>query len=57
MIVSAIDGSRLIQQLKCEKAAGSNDLCAEYFKFTHNKLHVLLFICFTLLFTYSYLPS
>ena len=57
MIVSAIDVSRLIRQLKCGKAAGSNDLCAEYFKFTHNKLHVLLSICFTLLFTHSYLPS
>ena len=57
MIVSAIGVSRLMRQLKCGKAAGSNDLCAEYFKFTHNKLHVLLSICFTLLFTHSYLPS
>ena len=55
MTVSCIDISNLISQLKCEKAAGSDDLCAEYFKFAHNKLHILLFMCFTLFFTHSYL--
>ena len=42
MTVSARDVSNLISQLKCGKAAGSNDLCAEYFKFAHDKLHALL---------------
>ena len=57
MTVSCIDISNLISQLKCGKAAGSDDLCAEYFKFAHNKLHILLPICFTLFFTHSYLPA
>ena len=45
--VSCVDISYLISQLKCGKAAGSDDLCAEYFKFAHNKLHILLSVCFT----------
>ena len=48
MTVSCIDISNLISQLKCGKAAGSDDLRAEYFKFAHNKLHILLSMCFTL---------
>ena len=57
MTVSCIDISNLISQLKCGKAAGSDDLCAEYFKFAHSKLHILLSMCFTLFFTHSYLPA
>ena len=56
MTVSARDVSNLISQLKCGKAAGSDDLCAEYFKFAHDKLHALLSMCFTLFFTHCYLP-
>ena len=48
MTVSARDVSNLISQLKCGKAAGSDDLCAEYFKFAYDKLHALLSMCFTL---------
>ena len=48
MTVSARDVSYLISQLKCGKAAGSDDLCAEYFRFAHDKLHALLSMCFTL---------
>ena len=33
-----------------------HDLCAEYFKFAHDKLHALLSTCFTLFFTHCYLP-
>ena len=56
MTVSCVDISHLISQLKCGKAAGSDDLCAECFKFAHNKLlHILLSMCFTLFFTHSYL--
>ena len=47
MTVSARDISNLISQLKCGKAAGSDNLCAEYFKFPHDKLHALLSMCFT----------
>ena len=54
MTVSGVEISQLISQLKCGKAAGSDHLCSEYFKFAYNKLHILLFMCFTLLFTYSY---
>ena len=28
----------LISQLRCGKAAGSDDLCAEYFKFAYEKI-------------------
>ena len=37
------------------KAAGSDDLCVEYFKFAHHKLNVLLSLCFALFFTHSYM--
>ena len=47
----------LISQLKCGKATGSENLCAEYFKFSNYKLNVLLSMRFTLFFTHSYLPS
>ena len=57
MTVSCVDISHLISQLKCGKAAGSNDLCAEYFKFAHSKLHILLSMCYSLFFTHSYLPA
>ena len=50
MTVSARDVGNLISQLKCGKAAGSDDLCAEYFRYAHDKLHVLLSMCFTLFF-------
>ena len=50
MTVSARDVSNLISKLKCGKAAGSDDLCAAYFKFAHDKLHALLSMCFTLFF-------
>ena len=52
-----MDISHPISQLKCGKAAGSDDLCAEYFKIAHNKLHILLSMCFPLFFTHSYLPA
>ena len=39
--VSARDVSNLISQLKCGKAAGLDDLCIEYFKLAHDKLHAL----------------
>ena len=56
MTVSAKDISNLMSQLKCGKAAGSNNLCAEYFKFAHDKLHALLSMCLTLFFTPCFLP-
>ena len=31
-------------------------MCAEYFKFAHDKLPALLSLCFTLFFTHCYLP-
>ena len=46
LIVSARNISNLISQLKCDKAAGSDDLCAEYLKFAHDKLHTLLYYVF-----------
>ena len=57
MTISSVDVSHLISQLKCGKAAGSDDLCAEYFKIAHHKLNVLLSLCFTLFFSHSYMPS
>ena len=43
--------------MKCGKAAGSDHFYAEYFQFAHNKLHILLSMCFTLFFTHTYLPA
>ena len=57
MTISSVDLSHLIWQLKCSKAAGSDDLCAKYFKFVHHKMNVLLSLCFILFFTHSYMPS
>ena len=57
MTVSRFDVSHLISQLKCSKATESENLCAEYFKFSHDKLNVLLSMCFTLFLTHFYLPS
>ena len=57
MTNSTVNVSHLIGQLKCGKAAGSDDLCAAYFKFVHHKLNVLLSLCFTLFFTHSYMSS
>ena len=54
MTVSTFDVRHLINQLKCGKAAGSDNLCAEYFRFSHDELNVLLSMCFTLFF-YSFL--
>ena len=48
MTVSARDVGQIFSQLKCGKPGGSNDLCAEHFKFTHDILHALLSMCFTL---------
>ena len=43
--ISSVDVSHLIGQLKCGKAAGSYNSCAEYFKFAHHNLYVLLSLC------------
>ena len=55
MTISSVDVSHLIGLLKCGKAAGSDDLCAEYFKFA--QLNVLLSLCITPFFTHSSMPS
>ena len=52
MTVYTIDVRHLISQLKCGKAARSDNLCAQYFRFSHDKLNVLLSMCFKLLFTH-----
>ena len=54
MTISSVGVSHLIDQLKCGKAAGSDDLCAEYFKFAHYKLNVLLSM-YLLYFFYTFL--
>ena len=49
MTISSVDVSHLIGLLlKCDNAAWSKDLCAEYYKFTHLELNVLLSLCFKL---------
>ena len=52
LTVSGVDPSHLISQLKYRQAAGSDNLCAEYFKFTNKILYVLLSTCFTLFFSH-----
>ena len=54
MTIYSVDIIHLIGKLKCSKAAGSENLCAEYFKFANHKLIVLLSLCFTLIF-YTFL--
>ena len=55
LTISSVDVSHLIGQFTCGKAAGSDDLCADYFKFAHHKLNVLLSLYFTLFFyTFPY---
>ena len=57
MTFSARDVSNVSNQLKCGKAAGSDDLCAEYFKFAHDKLHAIFYLCvLRCIFTHCYLP-
>ena len=40
-----------LQKLNCRKAAGSDDICADYFKFAHSKLHLFFYICVSLYFS------
>ena len=47
MTVSVMDIVISLIQVKCGETAGCDDLYVEYFKFTHDKLHVLLSMCFT----------
>ena len=57
MTVSCIDISNLISQLKCGKAAGSDDLCAEYFKFCSQQITYFVIYVLHLIFSHSYLPA
>ena len=57
MTVSARDVSNLISQWNRGKAAESDDLCAKYFKFAHDKLHAILSMCYLrCFFTHCYPP-
>ena len=57
MTVSRFDVSHFISELKSAKAAGSDNMCAEYFKFSHDKLNTLLSMCYTLVFFAHYYLS
>jgi len=56
MIVSATDISELIGKLNCGKSAGADNISAESLKFAHDKLNVLLSMCFSMCLSHGYLP-
>ena len=57
MIVSTNCVSQVIAKLECGKAAGSDRICAEYFKFSHAKIHTLLALCFSVCISHGYLTA
>ena len=57
MIVTSEDICKLIEKLKCGKASGPDGISAESLMFAHDRLHVLLSLCFSACFSHSYLPK
>ena len=58
MIVTSEDIiCKLIEKLKCGKASGPDGISAESLRFAHDRLHVLLSLCFSACFSHSYLPK
>ena len=56
MIVSTIEVSQIISKLQCGKAAGPDCISAEYLKFAHQKLCIMLSLCFSSCLSHGYLP-
>ena len=57
IIVTSEDICTLIEKLKCGKASGPDGISAESLRFAHDRLHVLLSLCFSACFSHSYLPK
>ena len=57
MIVTSEDICKLIEKLKCGKASGPDGISAESLRFAHDRLHVMLSLCFSACFSHSYLPK
>ena len=53
MIVTSEDICKLIEKLKCGKASGPDGISAELPRFAHDRLHVLLSLCFSACFSHS----
>ena len=56
MTVLSSDVSKIIGELKYGKASGSDGICAEYLKFAHDKLSILMSLCFSTCLSHGYLP-
>ena len=57
MIVTSEDICKLNEKFKCRKASGPDGISAESLSFAHDRLHVLLSLCFSACFSHSYLPK
>ena len=57
MVVSVKDVSDIICKLEIGKAAGPDGICSESLKYAHDRLRVLLSLCFTLCLSHGHLPS
>jgi hypothetical protein len=57
MVVNPHELKSIITQLDNDKAAGPDDLCAEYFKFASDRQLVLLALCMTAMFVHNAIPE
>ena len=57
MVVSTNCVSQIIDNLECGKSAGPDGICAEYLKFSNDKISILLALCFTVCLSHGYLPT
>ena len=56
MIISINLIQEAVGNLECGKSAGPDGIIAEFNKFAHHKIHVLLSLCFSLFLTHGYMP-
>ena len=57
MVVSTNCVSQIVDNLECGKSAGPDGICAEYLKFSNDKISILLALCFTVCLSHGYLPT
>ena len=57
MVVSTNCVSQIVDNLECGKSAGPDEICAEYLKFSNDKISILLALCFIVCLSHGYLPT
>ena len=57
MVVSTNCVSQIVDNLECGKSAGPDGICAEYLKFSNDKISILLALCFAVCLSHGYLPT